>query len=290
MRITSFAIVSLGLILGTGSVVLAEPFSNAVTYDQYNGNTPNGIPTPQFTPGLGYDLFNAVNLLYGTTALTKNEGLDPHFIAQDSSWTLTQGTQQYGSLSLIVRTAMNVNDLGFYYLVNNTIVKSSPLVHATAGFSWYGNGTVTNPYPGRDLYPPGSSFGWYIDSTDWKTGKTSTFYSDAQFNPDGYDHMVAYSLSGLAGKSLWIQPDGGLPSFEYVFSANAYLIGFEDRLFNAYGTPMLGDDDYNDLLILVDATQMNPVGTTVPEPANWLLVGVGMVCLWVTGRRIRRLS
>jgi hypothetical protein len=282
MRITSIAILSLGLILGTGSAVLAEPFSNAVTNDLYNGNTPNRIPTPQFTPGLGYDLFNAVNHLYGTTAQTRNEGIDSKLLTYDATWKLAQG---YGSLYVIGRTAMNVNNLGFYYLVNNTIVKSSSLLNAPSGFTWYGDGTVTNPYPGRDFYPPGSNFGWYIDSTDWKTGKTSTFYSDPQFNPDGYDHIVTYSLSEMAGKSIWIQPDGGFPSFEHQFTANAYLIGFEDRMFNAYGTPTLGDDDYNDLLILVDGTQMNPV---VPEPATLVLVGAGLLGLWVTGRRSRR--
>jgi len=281
-KIKSFIIIALGLILGASGTVLAEPFSNAVTYDQYNGNTPNGIPTPQFTPGLGYDLFNAVNHLYGNTAQTRNEGIDSKFLAYDATWKLTQG---YGSLYIIGRTAMNVNDLGFYYLVNNTIVKSSFLAHAASGFTWYGDGTVTNPYPGRDFYPPVSLYGWYMDSTDWKTGKISNFYSDPQLNPDGYDHMVTYSLSGLAGKSIWVQPEGGFPSFEHEFTANAYLIGFEDRLFNAYGTPTLGDDDYNDLLILVDATQINPV---VPEPTTLVLVGAGLVGLWVTGRRSRR--
>jgi hypothetical protein len=281
MKKQYIAVLALGLILGAVSSALASPFSNAVANDLYNGNTPNIIPTPQFTPGLGYDLFNAVNYLYKNNNLTKNEGLDTKLLAQDSTWEMTQG---FGSLYVIGRTAMNVNDLGFYVLMNGVPVKSSILLHAPSGFTWYGDGTQANPFPGIDFATfSGNNFGWYITSTDWNTGIPTTFYSDPQFNSDRYDHMVTYSLSGLAGKSIWIEPDYGIP-YVHEFTANAYLIGLEDRKFGYYGTPTLGDDDYNDLLILVDATQMNPV----PEPTTLALVGVGLAGLWVAGRRSRR--
>ena len=297
MKIKSIAVLVLGMMIGGGSAVLADPFSVPVATDLYNNNPVNGIPTPRSGTSGSHDLFQAANYITGKNVVngfSSNAALDPNFIANDANWTMKNG---FASFYLLGYSASNKNNLGYYLLVNGQPVKSNPLISGATGYGWAGDGSETLPLPGRDFSTSkGAVIGWYVDSFDWRSNFTTstTYYSDPQFNsPSGYDHMVTYSLSGLAGKTLWIQPDYiGVP-FQHTFTSNAYLIGFEDRLLGDHGTIIngtayntLGDDDYNDILILVDSTEIRP--SSVPEPATITLVATGLAGLFLYRRRNRR--
>lgn len=294
MKKKSVAVLALGLLLGTGYVALAAPppsyFSVPVATDLYNGNTYNGIPTPNAT-GLGYDFYNASNKLDSTT-YTKNQQLDPQFKSNDATW--TGGPT---NVFLVGRTAKNTNEIGVATFVGGSIFGEVQLFSGVTGFGWSGAGTLANPYPAMNFDAPiGSTVKWYMNSVDWTNGSQTTFFSDPLYNPDGKDHMVTYSMGGLAGKSMWVNFTG-VPE-EYFFSANAYLVGFEDRIYGDYGAPYhgtAGDDDYNDILFLVDSNSLAPVlslsqtmaPSSVPEPATLTLVVAGFAGIWLYGRRNR---
>jgi hypothetical protein len=305
MKTRGLGALVVGLALGLSTVAVAGPFSGPVTGDSYNSNK-NGVPTPNMTNitnsnGGPYDLFNAVNYLYGSNTYESNSALDPLYYANDSTWVMNSG---HAAVRQIGGTAKNSNKFGFFYYDANVQLKKSPaLVNTGEIFQWAGAGTITNPFPGNDFsMTKGTTIGWYIESTDWKTGTVTTFYSDPQLNPDGYDHMVTYSLSGLAGNNDWIQLPYVLT--EIPFSTTTYLIGFEDRLFGDYGGQFngtLGDDDYNDLLILIDSSGITPsphsiasaalssvAPAAVPEPATITLMFSGLAGLFLYGRRMRR--
>lgn len=86
-------------------------------------------------------------------------------------------------------------------------------------------------------------------------------YSDAALNPTGGDHMVTYSIDGLA---------------------DTYAFGFEDWLFTSNPA---SDRDYNDLVVQV--TFNRPEVLATPEPATAALLGVGLILAIRLGRAKR---
>jgi hypothetical protein len=299
MRIKLITVLAMGLVIGASSVALAGPFSVPVTTDKYNGNVVNGIPTPNAT-GLGYDLFNAANRLTGSS-LTKNEQLDSRFIANDASWSITSATA-----FLIGKTAKNNNSIGVAaYNGSGAMTGMNNLFNGVTGFGWSGAGTIASPYSVSSFTPnPGDTVRPYSISIDWRDNTETTFYRDpvTVLLPDGIDHTVTYSLNGLAGKKVWGTDFAGILT-EYTLSANTYLVGFEDRIFANYGAPFYGtagDDDYNDVLILVDMQPLSsPLSLSsplnnqvmgpaaVPEPATLTLAVAGFAGILLYGRRKR---
>jgi hypothetical protein len=295
MKMKSIAVLAMGLVIGTVSVALAGPFSPPVTNDFYNGNTPNGIPTPNAT-GLGYDFFNAANRLTGTS-LTKNEQLDAQLMPNGASWTIGSA-----NAFLIGKTAKNNNSVGLMTYTGGTHTGSNSLFSGVTGFGWSGAGTLASPYPASSFTPAiGDTVKGYMSSIDWRENSEMFFYSDSLLNPDGIEHMVTYSMRGMAGSKVWGNFQGIVS--EYTLSENTFLIGFEDRLLGDYGAPFhgtAGDDDYNDVLILVDMLplssplrlssflinqEMGPAA--VPEPATLTLVVAGFAGIMLYGRRKR---
>jgi hypothetical protein len=179
------------------------------------------------------------------------------------------------------------------------------LFNGVTGFGWSGAGTIASPYSVSSFTPnPGDTVRPYSISIDWRDNTETTFYRDpvTVLLPDGIDHTVTYSLNGLAGKKVWGSDFAGILT-EYTLSANTYLVGFEDRIFANYGAPFYGtagDDDYNDVLILVDMQPLSsPLSLSsplnnqvmgpaaVPEPATLTLAVAGFAGILLYGRRKR---
>lgn len=306
----SLALLALGITLMSGGAAQAVQFSAAMVNDWYNGNTPNGIPTPQFTPDLGYDMFNAANLVNFKFGYTKNENLDTfktavgsyqagdmRLVTQDHSFDVASGSTV--SFFVLGMSAANTNNLGFYQRTTDgqTIIKTSLLTGVT-GFQWTGSGAQADPFLGVTFTAPtaysggtATTLGWYVESTSWRDGSVKNYYSETQLNPDGYDHLITYALPELKGKTFWYKDQNGNVASQ-VFSDNAYLIGFEDaiaRYVANYDTIVLGDEDYNDLLILVNSNFFTPSDKppVVPEPGTFVLLGAGLAGLWTMNRRKR---
>lgn len=92
-----------------------------------------------------------------------------------------------------------------------------------------------------------SVFGFYLDTPD------GTWFSQAALNSDGADHMVAYQLGGQ------------------------YIFGWEDLASKGW------DQDYNDFVVLIGGV----AGASVPEPATFGLLGLGVLGIGAFRRRNR---
>lgn len=291
-KIKSLAILAIGLILGTGDIAEAAPFSAAMSLDMYNNNAQNNIPTPQYTPGLGYDIFNAANLLNPSYGFTKNENLDLKLVTQDSSLQTLDGSVV--SMFVIGRSARNINNIGYYLRSadNSTIAQYTPLLTNVSGDGFTGTGTSSAPFLGVDFTAPASTIGMYIETTNWRNpSDVKTYYSEPILNSDGFDHLITYALPELKGLTYWVN-DPKLGLYKHTFTENAYLIGFEDITAKYTGPEFgvtMGDEDFNEILILIDSTQFqpSPKPPLVPEPATFVLVGAGMAGLLVMRRRNR---
>ncbi|WP_055733451.1 hypothetical protein [Agarivorans gilvus] len=122
--------------------VQATPFSDNVLNDIYNGQ-PNGIPTANDHNDGVPDLFDAANLLLGTS-YTSNADLDSRFIANDQVFV---GQGQH-NIALIGLTAGNYNTLGVYTDLGQGQNKQV-LLPSDPQFGFTGDGSAANPSKAR---------------------------------------------------------------------------------------------------------------------------------------------
>ena len=264
-RISRLSFVAAGAL--AAAAALAGPFSFNVTNDVYSGVV-NGIPTARDDNDGIPDINDAINRLLGTS-YARNSDVDNRFVAVDAVWTNLTGT-----VALIGLTAGNSNTLGVYTGLGSGTAQSD-VIGPYSGFGFLGSGTFDDPLPADALgLPSGASLGWYLRSSG------RTFFSEPGLNvaDGGLDHLMTFALPELAGRAVWIYADAdrdgvldpgeAASRVQYVFT-NPFLLTWED-LPRANG--VLGDDDYDDMIYLVDA--VGP--TTVPEPATLALFAAGL--------------
>ena len=200
-------------------------------------------------------------------------------VADDRYWSISE-SKSGAWASLLIEIAGNgpQNNFGIFDASGNQksllpgAASEGDKVAITMGLPGYmsatfkdWNGTAFVDY---DLgnFQMSSVFGFYI------SGPGGTYYSDYSKNiTDGQaDHMVAYAgtkiPSGIPG--ITPSPGNGL-------TIGHYILAFEDLASPGW------DQDYNDMVILVESVNPSPV----PEPATMLLFGTGLAGLAAVARR-----
>ena len=282
MRTTTWS--SIFLLLGLAlQQAIAAPFPARVANDSYS-SVANGIPTARSNNDGVPDIYHAINQLTGS-GFVENGQADFLFSEPDAVWSNLTGT-----VTLIGLTAGNSNTLGIYTGLG-TGGGRTELIGPYSGFGFLGAGTFADPYPTATMsIAPSTPFGWYLRSQSGSGA--NLFFSEPALNAgdQGLDHMMTFDLARIAGLTLsvWIYDDGDRdgrldPDEEasrrlYTFT-NPALLAWEDLRLGSDGR--LGDDDYDDMIYLVDA-----VPGTVPEPGTLLLLAGALAAL--RGARVTR--
>jgi hypothetical protein len=259
--------------------VYAQPFTPTVASDSYGiaqggGNNP-AIPTPRDdndnlagSPNPA-DINDAINLLLGTSYAHNSDVDFLRFTGQDNTWVDLSSAGDSAGYALISLTAANTNTLSVYDVTNPGV--KIPVLGPVSGFGTGGKDGLTAATAFKSAGSPfsgGTNFGWYITSVP-PSGPSLNWDSNASLNPDGLDHMLTYHLASLAGSTIWVN-DGVNPAHQYTF-ADPYLLAWEDKPVLQNG--LLGDEDYDDLIFLVDRVR------PVPEPISMVLFGSGLAGL-----------
>jgi hypothetical protein len=258
--------------------VSASPFPENVANDVYGviqGGVINGTPTANDNNDSEPDISDAVTRLEGT-AYSRNTDVDPLFVEPDYVW---ETTDDIVSVVLIGSSAIFDNTVGAYTGLG-TGGGQTDILGPLTGFDFAGDGTMADPYPAAQAnLGAGVQFGWFLNVSGWRDWD---YFSEPGLNleDDGLDHMMTFRLPEAAGTTIYIETGAGVSELTL---NDPYLIAWEDLpLFRDETPPTLGDDDYDDMMFLVDNV------VPIPIPPTMLLLASGLIGLVGLRRKLKK--
>ena len=283
MKKLIFAVLMSMLFAFSASAVMADPgpYDATMTLDGYDTTT-DAVQTPNQTSSTeSPQIFEAINQVFINAGL-----VSPAYTSNpDTDVAQVTGTNAYwhdiapfgdaGNFAVISITAANANTLGVFQYGN--LGSLTFVVPTQTGFTFLGDGTSLDPYPGGINPFTSTNFGFALNTVG--SGVNTTWYSDPTLNSDQLDHMLAFYLPELAEQTAWIDTDDdGVADHLVTFTTDTYLLAWEDLPLGHN----LFDSDYNDTIFLV--TKVSPV----PEPMTMALMGSGLAAM--AGLRRRKVA
>ncbi len=194
----------------------------------------------------------------------------------DAYWALTASGGSWQTIIAELAGYQDTNSFGIYDAANFNnkveIFGGTDSEGATKAINMLSNGAVyiNGSYVATFA---GNKFGYYLDSV---TGNPDSggglFYSDSNLNADGgYDHMFAYQGTGDT-----VQLANQWPG---TWTSNEYILAWEDL------QAQYSDGDYEDFVVMVESVR--PQVAAVPEPATYMMLGIGLLATLSMSRRKR---